>query len=449
MAATETRPASAARESPWRSVGSAAAMKVVVMGVTGVVALVTSRVILQHYGVEAYAQYGLLASLPALIPFADLGIAAVLINAAAEADDARRDERLRRTITSALRVLLVAGAIIAGLGLALSALDLWPAVLGPGLLDGGGWVAGACLAILGLSLPLGIGARLLVGLGRTSAQIATQALTAPIILGLVAVSVLVSAPAGEHLAIFAYLAALVVAATTLGMAARAISPQLGRAVRDVPRVRTAPGVRVIDVAAPMLVQMLALPVAMQTARILVSHLSGPTELADYHLGSQLFGIALQTIAAAGIALWPLYARARAADRVDSPFAATLWFLGGGLVLGGAVAVLSPWLVDLISAGALELDPLLVVAFVVFIAVQAAKYPVGMYMTDARGLRFQVLPTIAMIPIALGLSLWLIPSLGAAGSVLAVTAAVGLCQVIPNLLYVRSDLRARRAAAAPA
>ena len=66
----------------------------------------------------------------------------------------------------------------------------------------------------------------------------------------------------------------------------------------------------------------------------------------------------------------------------------------------------------------------------------------MYMTDARGLRFQMVPTVVMIPIAVGLSLWLIPSLGAAGSVLAVTLAVVVCQVIPNVLYVRADLRRR-------
>lgn len=445
MATTRTEPRSARSGSPWRGIGSAAIAKVLVMGVTGVVALFTSRLILQHFGVGAYAQYGLLASLPALVPFADLGIAAVIINAAAEADDPRSDRLLRRTITSALRVLLVAGAIIAVGGLLLSALGLWPTILGPGLLDGGSWVAGACVVILGITLPLSIGARLLVGLGHNTTQIATQALTAPLILAMVGFSIAVGVPAGQQLAIFAYLASAAVAATSLCIAARILAPQLGRAIREVPRVRTEPGVRVMDLAGPMLVQMLALPVAMQTARILISHLGTATELAEYNLGSQLFGIALQTIAAAGIALWPMYARARAVQRVDSPFAATVWFLLGGLVLAGGMAALSPWLVELISTGALALDPLLIVAFVAFVAVQAAKYPIGMYMTDVRGLRFQVLPTILMIPVSLGMSFWLIPPLGAAGCVLAITAAVGACQVVPNLIYVRLDLRARRSA----
>lgn len=431
--------------SPMKKVGAAAATKVVVMGVTGLVGLVTSRLIIQHYGVEAYAQYGLLASLPSLVPFADLGIAAVIINAAAATTDPRVDRMLRRTIVSALRVLLVSGGLIAITGLTLSALDLWPTILGPGLLEGGGWVAGACVVILGVTLPLTIGARLLVGLGHNTTQIATQALTAPIILTLVGVSVLLGLPAGEKLAMFAYIASTTVAATSLYIAARLIAPQLGDAARAVPRLRSEPGVKVMNLAGPMLVQMLALPIAMQTSRIMISHLGGSAALAEYNLGAQLFGIALQTVSAAGIVLWPMYARARAEERVDSPYAVTIWFLLGGLVLAGGMAVLSPVLVGIVAADMFTLDPLLIASFVVFVAVQAAKYPIGMYMTDVRGLRFQMLPTIIMVPLALGVSFWLIPLIGPAGSVLAVTSAVVLCQVIPNVLYVRRDMRIRRAA----
>lgn len=121
----------------WRGVGNAALIKVVVMGITGVLGLITSRVILQNFGIAAYAQYGLIASLPALLPFADLGLAAVVINAVAEAEDPRKDAVMRRSITSALRVLVVSGAIIAIAALVITLLDLWPAILGQGLMPGG------------------------------------------------------------------------------------------------------------------------------------------------------------------------------------------------------------------------------------------------------------------------------------------------------------------------
>ena len=427
----------------WRGVGSAATVKVLVMGVTGFLGLLTSRIVLQNYGIDAYAQYGLLASLPSLLPFADLGLAAVVINAAAESDDPRHDPRMRRALVSATRVLIASGVVIVLVALTISALGWWPAILGPGLIEGGGWVAGLSLALFGLGLPLTIGPRLLVGLGKNTTQIATQALVAPVILILIVATVMLRVPAEQYLAVFTYIAGLVVSTVCLTIAARMVAPQLGQVLREVPSLRAYPGTRVMHLAGPMLVQMLALPIAMQTARILVSHLAGSHELAQYNLAAQLFSIALQTIAAAGIALWPMYARARSARRIESPFAPTLWFLAGGLLLAGTMAILSPWLAALASGGTLGLEWWLVVSYIVFVALQAMKYPIGMYMTDERGLRFQVVPTIVMIPISLGLSFLLIPALGAAGSVLAVSAAVLVCQVIPNLAWVTADLRRRR------
>jgi O-antigen/teichoic acid export membrane protein len=193
----------------------------------------------------------------------------------------------------------------------------------------------------------------------------------------------------------------------------------------------------------MLVQMIALSIAMQTDRLLLSHLTQGTELAQYNLASQLFGFELQTIAAAGITLWPIYARARAERRIESPLRLTLWFMLGGLALGLALAALTPWLVAFISSGKLILDPWLIGGFVAFVALEAAKYPVGMYMTDQRGLTFQVWPILVSVPLNLGLSWWLIGVVGAGGPIIGSAISVALCQVIPDLWYVNRDLGARR------
>jgi len=86
------------------------------------------------------------------------------------------------------------------------------------------------------------------------------------------------------------------------------------------------------------------------------------------------------------------------------------------------------------------------AFVLFVGLQAAKYPIGMYMTDKTGLTFQVAPILVMVPLTLGLSWFLIGEIGAAGPVLGSAIAVALCQVVPNLWYVSRDLSRRRAEA---
>jgi hypothetical protein len=50
-----------------------------------------------------------------------------------------------------------------------------------------------------------------------------------------------------------------------------------------------------------------------------------------------------------------------------------------------------------------------------------------------------------VPLNLGLSWVLIAPFGAAGPILGSAVAVLLCQVLPNLWYVRRDLRRRRMA----
>ena len=428
-----------------RSVGSTAVMKVLVMGVSGIIGIVNSRLIIQNFGTDAYAQYGLLAALPALLPFADLGIAAVAINAVAGSSDPRSDPVVRRTLTTAFRILLLSGATIIGIGIVISVLGWWPLLLGQGLLpDGGSLAAMLCLGTFGLVLPLSVGSRILVGLGKTSTQVASQAVVAPAMFLGIATLVALSAPAGSFIAILSYIANGLASLICLLVAARMIKPQVGAALREVPFPRRYPGVPAIGVAWPMLVQMVALPIAMQTDRLLLSHLTTGTELAQYNLASQLFGLAVQTIAAAGVALWPIYARARSERRVESPLKPTIWFLAGGLAIGLALAVLSPWLTMFIAGDALTLDPWLIGGFVVFVALQAAKYPVGMYMTDQRGLTFQVWPILASIPLNLGLSWWLIGVVGAGGPIIGSAVSVLLCQVIPNLWFVSRDLRRRRA-----
>jgi O-antigen/teichoic acid export membrane protein len=425
---------------PWRSVGNSAIVQVLVTGLSGLLGMVTARLIIEQFGVAQYAQYGLLASLPSLIPFADLGMAAVVVNVLASSERANTDPAVRRTLTSAFRILLCSGLTIAVIGVLLGVLGWWPVVLGPGLLDGGALTATVCVTILGLALPCGVGARILVGLGRNPLQTALTGLTAPFVMAGVLVVLAVNG-SGSFLAIASYGAAAIVAVVLLVTAARLVRPQVGAALRDVPRLRAVPGVRVFDLAWPMLVQMISLPIAMQTGRILLSHQGTAVDLARYNLAAQLFGVVLAAVSTAGLALWPHFARARSQSVKASPFRASLVFTTAGIALALLLAVLLPFLVPLVTDGEFGLGLPLVAAFVVFTIVQAAKYPVGMYMTDAAGLRAQVLPIVLMVPLNLGLAWWSIPYLGAAGPVWATAVSVLVCQVIPNALWVRRRLRA--------
>ncbi|WP_234417796.1 lipopolysaccharide biosynthesis protein [Miniimonas sp. S16] len=431
-----------------RQVGSTAVVKIAAMALAGVAGVVTARLILQHYGIEAYAQYGVLASLPALLPFADLGVAAVLVNVIAESKDPTNDREVRRTITSAFRILLGSAAVIAAFSIVAGLAHWWPALIGDALMPNGGVLAVTlCGVVFALALPLGVGQRLLVSSGKTALQTAFTALGSPLVLGLVGISVVLAWQVGPYVGVYSYVANAVVAGLCLLTAARLLRPQVGAAIRDVPRVRKVRGAPVIDVAWPMLLQMMALPIAMQTGRLILSHMATPQDIAEYTIAYQLFNMIVQTVGAAGLSLWPLYARARAAGRPRSPMPASWLFLAAATVLALLLWAVMPTAVDLISAGKVTVSAALSASFVVFVALQAFKYPAGMYMTDAAGLKFQVVPIILMIPISLGLSFILVPSMGASGPVIGTSAAVLLCQVLPNWWYVKRSLR--RGAPAPA
>ncbi len=426
------------------AIGGTAASKVLVMGLSGVLGIITSRLIIQHFGTAAYAQYGLLTSFPSLLPFADLGIAAVIINVIASSNSVRDDPEVHRTLVTALRVLSIASGVIVAAAIVITAAGWWPALLGNGLRPNASLAAGLCLAIFGLVLPLTAAQRAAVGLRRTRTQVLAQAVVAPFMLLSIGAVILFSGPLADYLGVFSYLGNALVSVICLIVVVRAMSPQWGRAVRDIPRVRSVPGIAILKWTWPVLIQMIALPVAMQMGRLLLSHLTTGPELAQYNLASQLFGIIVQTISAAGVALWPIYAKARADSRIEAPYRATLLFLGGGLILGALLVVVSPFLTQIVSGGKIALPLPLLLSFLLFVGVQATKYPLGMYMTDQRGLIFQVWPILVMVPLTLGLSVLFIGFWGAAGPVLATALSVGLCQVLPNLLFVRWDLRRRRA-----
>ncbi len=204
---------------------------------------------------------------------------------------------------------------------------------------------------------------------------------------------------------------------------------------------------VLGVAGPWLVLTLALPVAMQTDRLLLSHLSTPTDLAEYGLGFSLFSLLSQTVSAAGVALWPVFARARSTGEVRSPFRMAAAFGVGAALAAAVLALLLPWVVPVVSDGAVRLDGWLTGGLVALVVVQAVNYPLGMYMTDAAGLRFQVPPVLLMAPLNLGLSWWLTLQVGAGGPVVGSAVAVALCQLAPGVFYVGRDLRRRRASRA--
>lgn len=416
--------------------GRSAGTQAIVLVTSAVLGILTTRLVIESYGTTTYVQYALLVGLTALIPFTDLGLSAAVMNAVGGSTDPARDDHVRRVLTTNIRVLTVSAGVLLILAMTLGALDVWPAILGDALdPTTGSLAATACLALLALGIPMGLGQRLLTAIGKNHVQIAISGLRSPLVLGSLALITWLGLLRPGLLAVVPYAVMAVVGAGMTWLAARMLRPVVAQAFRDAPRWRSRPGARVFDVAWPMLIQMAMQPILFQSSRIVLSHVSTEDQVAQYSLAAQIFAPLWVLVGAAGVTLWPMFAAARNADRSISPMPMTGVFAGLGAVAVVVLALVSPWLAELASGGRIALDPLLVVAFAVFIWFQAVKFPTGMFMTDPRGMRFQAYMTLALVPVGLALSIWLAGTLGAAGPVIAAAAAVLVFQVLANFGFV--------------
>jgi len=435
------------RKAVWRNVSMSAGARFLMMPITAVLGIVATRLILDSYGQLAYVQYGLLVGLTSLLSFTDLGLSAVVMNSVAESKDVHHDDRLRRTLLTSLRLLLVSGAVTILASVVLTYLHAWPRLLGQGLMPRtGSLVAGGCLALIGLALPFGIGQRILTGLGKNHLTIIVTGLQSPVVLLAIWLTVSLHLPAGVVLAIFPYATIFLLAVALTVLAGRLVRPTLGQAVRQV--LTTARGDRVGHVAWPMLVLMIASPLAMQTDRIVLSHVSTVDQLAEYSLAAQMFIPLWHLSNAAGMALWPVFAKERATGELRSPTAYALSFAGIATAGAICVSIASPLLSKVASGGQITIGWPVLLAFSALQIFQAAKYPFGVYLTDGRGLRFQVWMVLAMLPVNLGLSILLGRTLGAVGPVIGSAVGVLVFQLFANWWYVRRTIRRSRSEQPP-
>lgn len=432
------------KQSAWRSAATSAGVQIVALPVTAVLGIVTTRLIITHFGTDAYAQFGLLIAIGSLLPFADLGISAAVLNAIGGSERPADDPHVLRVLITSIRVLTASGLIIVVTAIALTVLGLWPWLMGDALLEGSGPIAAAlCLALIGLALPAAFGQRILTALGKNHLMIALVSLQTPLVLVAVVLMIkFMDGSGGAYLPVLPYAMAVLLALLAAVIAARMIGPQVGRALRAAPRLRTVKGGKVFDVAWPMLIQSIALPIAMQSDRLVLSHASNSVNLAEYNLASQLYVPVFRVIAASGAALWPIFALARAKKNVRShsplPLAAGFAAAAAGACL--VISLASPWLARIASGGEITLSNQMLIWFSVYMVCQAVQFPLGTFLTDAAGLRYQAFLIVLMVPVNLGLSVAFTQRYGAVGPVIGSAVSALVFQTIGNMVLVVRRLR---------
>ncbi|MHB1490849.1 MAG: lipopolysaccharide biosynthesis protein [Cellulomonas sp.] len=406
-------------------------VRAVTLPVAAVAGLLAARVTVSSLGVDGYALFALVVGLAALNPIGDLGVGAAVTDAVARRQELGVDE-VQRVLRTSLRVLTVVSVVLALGAWALAALGLWAPVLGVPRSGDVEVAVAATLTLFAVGLPLGLSNRLLLGAERNDLALAFQGGSGVAALLFILLATATRAPLWAYVAAPSASVALA-AATAWPIASSASGLSLPEAVRSA-AVRARPGSRIFHLAGPMVVITAALPIAYQSDRLLLSHLSSLGEVAIYSVGGQLYTSLFGLVGAAGMSLWPMFARRRAHEPVTRQELIRLMvvFTLGGVLLAVSLVALGPWVGHLVSKGKIDVGYGVFVAFGLLLIVHASWFPAGMLLMDRPGLRFQAVASLVMMVINVPASAWLAHDIGAAGPIIGSIGAIVISMWIPGV-----------------
>lgn len=401
--------------------------------------VLTVRLVLGGAGVSYYALYSLLVALPTLFSYTDLGAGAAVVNGIAASDDPRHDPEITARLTSVGRILLGFAAAVMVVNCILALSGGWSGLFGDaGQIPNADLAAFLCVTLFCIGIPVGIWVRVQLGLRRNHIVILLQSLISP--LTLLFVWLAMRLPQGRvwvFSAIGSYLASLVVTVLGFTLTAWKTDPLIRSAMRVVLHPRRYPGTRVMGVGWPMLAQLIAGALAMASQRYVLAQSGSHADVAEFGVAAQVFLSLLSLVMAAGTALWPYYTHKRHRGELnEGPFKLSALFAGAILTATALIYFINPWLFGLITDGKLQVLPGTIVCFGMMVALWGAVYPLGMFIMDEPGIRFQVAPALLMAASTLVLAIVLTPRMGAPGPLLANSLSVLVFQVIPFTIYIR-------------
>lgn len=415
--------------------------RLLVLPLVAVCALLASRIVIDTLGTDGFALYALVVGLAALVPFADLGIGAAVTDAIARRTT-MGDSMAVAVIRRSIRVLVLVGVAITLVSWIIAAVGGWSVILGvPG--EGSVDLASAiALTLFAVSLPLSLGTRVLLGAERNHWAVMSQSVSAVVGLAIVALATLQDAPLWAFTSA-PFIGILALGLVNVSLARRATGltwtaePSAANGTSQVHQ-----SVRLFHIAGPMLIISVALPLAWQSDRLVLSHRSTLTEVALYVIAFQLFTPLNTLIESGGNSLWPVFARRGHASGVDVRRMAqlTAGFAAVGLLIASALVLLGPWLASWVSRGSVVPSRELFLLFGLLITVTAAWWPTAMLLTDPAGLRFQAICCVLMAVANIAISLALATPLGAVGPVIASVASMVAVIIVPGWWFGWRKLR---------
>lgn len=411
-----------------RSILLSSSIRVVTLPVGAICSITSAALVIEDSGAALFGLVSVIVNLFQLFVFTDLGLGAVVVPLLAGREgEARRPGDLL-SLGRVFRLLWAAAGILIALSWTLAALGAWPVLLGTAGVRGVdaelNWTTAVALTVFALSVPLGIGQRILLGLQANH------------IITLLGVFAPLAALGWTAMVVFAGLPILLAGAgASFGLVVTSLAWMIAsqRRLRLPLRVilgieRGAP-IAIWALAVPQLVITLLTPIGNQSGRIVLAQASTAGELATYSLVSQLWTPVLSVVYVSTISLWPAF---HAAGAEGGRLLMRSWAIvaAASTVIGAAFALLAAPACALISGGQIVPDTTLLVLLAALLVVTSLVQVSTLFLMDASGLRIQVVLVVAALAVNLTISILTTPALGASGPVIGTLVGLLLVQGLP-------------------
>jgi O-antigen/teichoic acid export membrane protein len=413
--------------------------------VVAALGLANTAIIVRETGADVFGLVSLIATITLLFPFADLGIGATVLSASAQFSDPGRKTHAANVIRRAYHALAgVAGGVIV-LALAVMALDGWAVLVGFSSGPDDRWAITVAACIFALTIPGGLGLRILVGIERLPLAILVTLSCPAFALGVTGVLYMIGAT-GIWYAVSALGGLLLgeIVGTVLGLRLSGLGWSAFARV-----TRHHGGGRLLAGTMWLFIVGVGAPVGLQTGRILLAHLSAPMQLSQYALMAQMYGVLWQPLSVASVAFWPVFVRRRSAkeNTVKMWWQVTAIFGGIAIVATLILVLVAPPAANVLAGGRISVSAWLALAFGGLLVAQALHLPASVLLTRPTEARWQAVWSLLMAAVSIGLGVAAAAQFGAVGVVLASALAIIAAQVVPDLLWVPRLVRRRPADAA--
>lgn len=402
--------------------------------------VVTIRILTSNYEPQNYVLFALITSVLLAVPFADLGTGANVVNMTADyASGLVSRSQYFISIKRILWLDIALGALgVAGAFVVLT-LGSWSPVLGP-FADSGSARLSLTLVVagMGVMIPIGLGARVLQGLGKAEIGATWGFLAGPV--QLICVGVL--AGLGISAAFYPLAILLATLATNIGMVWSACKLLGDMRPSEQSKASEARRDRLIATSAPYLIILVSSAAAFQLDRVILIHVSTGAAVASYSIIAMFVVPALALLVATSQNLWPVFRQ-----KIVIGTMSVSWFRGQVLLylaLSMALAGLTMFAVlvlgGTISSGQVDVGIPTLLAASAYLVFAGAMRPVTMLLSTPEGLWAQAGCGLLSALVSVALTVLLGRSFGASGAFLASgIATIGL-QLVPLFVYAERMIR---------